>query len=235
MKLIILIGILFSQVAIAKFNNESELSSIKTGGNTDVLTLNSKTLNTYQWSRSRFGFGGHYTYAESKNKGGVTARNWDVNTRYEHSLTDRFSLVVGEIVEGNKFIGIKERYNSDFGARFYYIKTDSKTLLSEVAYRYTIEKRYEPAQNSYDHKARLYNEFSHKFSETVQYKFWLEYIPNFTVKKDYLINGEASLTTIITSIFSLKVAYMGMYDNKPATTNIKNYDYATTTSLVVKF
>lgn len=231
-----LIFILFiSNLAHAKFGNESELSSIKTGGNTDVLTTNTKTINTYQWSSSKFTFGGHYTYAESKNKGGVTAQNWDANARYEHSLSEKLSVVLGEIVEGNKFIGIRERYNSDLGLRYYFIRSDSKSLSSELAYRYTIEKRYEPAPNAYDNKARVYNEFSHKFSETVQYKFWLEYVPNFTVKKDYLINGEASITSILTSIFSLKVAYMGMYDNKPATTAIKNYDYATTTSLVVKF
>jgi putative salt-induced outer membrane protein len=92
-----------------------------------------------------------------------------------------------------------------------------------------------PTENTYDNKARLYNEFNHKFSETVQYKFWLEYVPNFTQSKDYLVNAEASLTSILTSMFSLKVAYKGMYDNLPAVSGYKNYDYATTTSLVAKF
>jgi putative salt-induced outer membrane protein YdiY len=98
-----------------------------------------------------------------------------------------------------------------------------------------VEDRYEPLENAYDHKARLYNEYDEKYSETLQYKFWLKYVPNFTDGKDYLINGEASITSILNSTFSLKVAYKGMYDNSPAKSGFKNYDYLTTTSLVAKF
>lgn len=233
MRLIVLLSMLFCANAYAQLTNESELAYVKTGGNSDVQTANAKTVNVYSWVMNKFTFGGHYIYGETNN--GVSARNWDVNTRYERVLTSHLSLTAGEVVEGNRFTGIKARYNSDLGAKYYFIKSDVKLFFSEVGYRYTIEDRYAPIENIYDNKSRIYNEWSHKVSATVQYKFWLEYIPNFTDSRDYLVNAEASLTSILNSVFSLKVAYLGMYDNLTAVPGLKNYDYVQTTSIVAKF
>lgn len=217
----------------AQFTHESEVSLVQTGGNSEVETNNLKTTNLYKWEANQLKFGGHYIYGETNN--GVSARNWDVNAKYERAISPHFSLTLGEMIEGNRFTGIKARYNSDFGIRYYFIKTDLKNLFTELGYRYSIEDRYEPLQNTYDNKARFYNELNHKISETVQYKIWLEIVPNFSESDDYLINGEASITSILNSIFSLKVAYMGMYDNRPAFAGFKNYDYTTTTAIVTKF
>ncbi len=233
MRLLFLLSLLFSSVAFAQYANESELAMVQTGGNSTVQTINSKNANSIQWDLNKMTFGGHYSYGD--NKEAVTVRNWDLNVKYERELNHKISLVGGEIIEGNKFTAIKARYNSDLGLRYYYIKTDLKAFFSEISYRYAIEDRDPPADNLYDNKGRFYNEYRHKYSETLQYKIWIDYIPNFTDGKDYLVNGEASVTAILTSMFSLKVAYMGMYDNKPALPGFKNYDYTTTTGLLAKF
>lgn len=233
MKLLSLLALLFSSVAMAQFANESQYALLQTGGNSQVQTQNAKTTNTYKWTANQVGFGGHYTYGESAET--VSARNWDLNGKYERELSKDISVVGGEVIEGNRFTGIKTRYNTDIGVKHYFLRNDAQILFSELSYRYSIEDRYAPIANTYDNKGRSYNEFSHKFSETVQYKVWLEYVPNFTAGSDYLINGEASVTTILSSVFSLKVAYLGNYDNLPAKSDLKNYDYATTTALVAKF
>lgn len=230
---IIILCVLFPVSALAQYTNESELAMVKTGGNSDVQTTNSKTTNLIKWDLNQFRFGGHYIYGETND--GVSARNWDVNTKYERELTPKVSYAFGEMVEGNQFVGIKTRYNTDAAAKYYYIRSDVRNIFTELGYRYTVEDRYSPSSNTFDNKGRLYNEINHKISETVQYKLWLEYIPNFTDTRDYLVNGEASLTSILNSIFSLKVAYLGVYDNRPAQSEFKNYDYTTTTSLVAKF
>jgi putative salt-induced outer membrane protein len=233
MRLILLCFLFFCVNAFAQYSNESELASVKTGGNSEVQTTNLKTTNVYKWEFNQVKAGGHYIYGETNN--GVSARNWDVNGKYEREISQHLSYTFGEIVEGNRFIGIKTRYNSDAGMKYYYVRSDVKNIFSELGYRYTIEDRYQPAPNTFDNKARFYNEINHKISETVQYKLWIEYVPNFTQSKDYLVNGEASLTSILNSVFSLKVAYLGMYDNLPAQSGFKNYDFTTTTSLVAKF
>ncbi|HXH31804.1 MAG TPA: DUF481 domain-containing protein [Bacteriovoracaceae bacterium] len=233
MPILLLLLVTLTVNAYAQYTNESELSSIRTGGNSEVLTTNTKTLNTYLWNLNQLRMGGHYTYGEANTD--VSARNWDINSRYERELSPRVSAVVGEVVEGNRFIGIKSRYNSDLGLKYYSLKTDLKNFFTELSYRYSVEDRFAPLPNSYDNKGRFYNEYNHKYSETLQYRFWLEIIPNFTDSRDYLVNGEASLTTILTSMFSLKLAYLGMYDNRPAFEGFENYDFTTSTSLVAKF
>jgi putative salt-induced outer membrane protein len=220
-------------IVLAQFANESEFALVKTGGNSDIQTTNARTSNIYKWKKNQILASGRYLYGETKS--GVSARNWDLNGKFEREVHPHISFFLGEIVEGNNFTGIKARYNSDAGGKYYYIKNDLKNVFSELGYRYTVEDRIAPVLNTYDNKARFYNEINHKISQTVQYKFWLEYIPNFTERKDYLINGEASLTSILNSVFSLKVSYLGLYDNLPARSGLKNFDFTTTTSLVAKF
>lgn len=233
MRIIALVALLVSFQAFAQFSNESELAILQTGGNSKVETYNAKTTSLIKWEKDQMKFGGHYIYGESDEA--MSARNWDLNAKYERTLSDHVGITLGEVVEGNSFVGIKTRYNTDLGVKYYYIKTDNKNFFSELGYRYSIEERYAPQPTTYDSKIRLYNELTHKISETVQYKFWLEFIPNLTEDADYLINGEASLTAILNSVFSLKVAYLGMYDNRPAQTGFKNYDHTTTTAIVAKF
>lgn len=229
----LILAMIFSFPCFAQLVNESELSYVQSGGNAVVQTTNAKTTHGLKWEKHAATFGGHYMYGETAQN--VSARNWDLNGKVEREVSHKLSLVAGEIVEGNRFTQIKARYNSDVGAKYYYDKTDVLIFFSELSYRYTIEDRYEPLMNTYDNKARFYNEYSQKYSETVQYKLWLEYVPNFSDGRDYLVNGEASLTSILNSTFSLKVAYKGMYDNLPAAPGLKNYDFLTTTSLVAKF
>lgn len=233
MKFILFVFLVLAQNALAQFSNESEYALVYIGGNSEVQTQNAKTTSNYAWDLNQIKFGGHYTYGETGN--GVSARNWDINFKYGRDLSSRVSLIFGEIIEGNRFTGLNARYNSDVGASYYYIKSDLKKFFSELTYRYSIEDRYDPILNTYDHKARLYNEYFDNFSKTVTYKVWLEYIPNFTDGNDYLVNGEVSFTAILNSVFSLKVAYLGLYDNQPAIEGIKNYDFLSSTSLVAKF
>lgn len=230
---VFILAMLIAFPAFAQLTNESELGYVQSGGNSVVQTTNAKTTHGLKWEKHAATFGGHYLYGE--NAQSVSARNWDVNGKVEKEISHKFSLLAGEIIEGNRFTQIKSRYNSDVGAKYYYSKSDVRIFFTELSYRYTIEDRYSPFPNTYDNKARLYNEYDHKYSETVQYKFWLEYVPNFSDGRDYLINGEASVTSILNSTFSLKVAYKGMYDNLTAQPGLKNYDYLTTTSLVAKF
>lgn len=232
MRFFFLAALLFSASAMAKLSHESELSIVNSGGNSELQAYNGQTKNKYQFEKNSLAFGGHYTYGEANNS--LSARNWDVNTKYEFGLSEDFSAIVGEIIEGNNFQDVKVRYNSDLGGRYSLIKNDVQAWFFELAYRYTAEDRF-VAENVYQHKARTYTEWGYKYSETLQWKVWLEYVPNFSDGRDWMMTGEASMTAILTSTFSLKVAYKGLYDNLPANPTLKTYDYITTTSLVAKF
>jgi len=230
---VILMILLLSPLTFAKLSNESEVSMVTTGGNSELKAYNSKTVNKLPLDQHLLAFGGHYTYGEAARS--LSARNWDFNTRDEYTLSKNIALTFGQVTEGNTFQGFKTRYNLDLGSKYYFLKNDQKNLSLEVSYRYSIEDRIQPANNLYAHKARVYTEWSHQVESYLTYGAWLEYIPNFSVGKDFLLNGETSITTILNSRFSLKVGYKGMYRGKPAVAGLKNYDFQTTTSLVAKF
>lgn len=228
----ILILIFLSSASFAKLSHESEVSTVAAGGNSNVSTYLVRTANQYDFGIRLLKFGGHYTYGEAQNV--VSARDWDGSLKYEQLLSPKLAIAGGELVEGYRFQGIKARYNSDIGLKYYYIKSEERNFFSELGYRYTIEDRY-AGDNQYENKGRFLNEINQKVSETFQYRFWFEYVPNFTNKSDYLVTYEASLISILTSMFSLKVAYKGIYDQEPAVEGNRNYDYTYTTSLVAKF
>jgi putative salt-induced outer membrane protein YdiY len=232
MRCLLLLALLLTLPAHAKLTHESELSLLNSGGNSELQAYNGITKNKWDFTKDSLLFGGHYTYGEAASS--LSARNWDVNLKYEFGLTDRLSAIAAETVEGNRFQDVKVRYNSDAGLKYEVVKTEKQNWAFEAAYRYTVEDRY-LADNVYQHKARTYTEWSRKQSEALQWKLWLEYLPNFSAGSDWMLTGEASVTSILSSMFSLKVAYKGLYDNLPASPGLKNYDYITTTSLVAKF
>ena len=232
MKLLLLLLLLTLKPAWAKLEHESEISVINTQGNSELQSYNLLTKNKYNFTQNALLFGGHYTYGEANNS--LSARNWDFNLKYDFALNERLAVTLAETLEGNRFQDVKTRYNSDLGLRYSLVKTDKQSWFVEGAYRYAIEDRY-TTENLYQHKGRTYTEWNRKHNETLQWKTWLEYIPNFSDGHDWMMSGEASATAIMTSLFSLKVAYKGLYDNQPANSDLKNYDSIITTSLVAKF
>ncbi len=237
----------FSLFASVKFANESEVSVVQTSGNSVVETYNAKTLSKWEITKRTYSLGAHYTLGTSENVDEVTgekknvesARNWDVNAKYEQKLTKALSGFLGIMFEGNEYTGIKQRENYDLGGKHFITKTDKLNSFYELGVRYTVERTVVRDKDNEDvfnyTKGRFYYEIDHKKSETFSYKFWLEYLPNFTETEDYLINAEPSVAFVINSSFSLKTAYKIMYDNVPNIEGNKYTDTILSTSLIAKF
>lgn len=234
----------------SEFKNESEVSLIQTGGNSSVETYNAKTHFSLKKKKRSYSFGGHYTYGstEQVNTNGekeniISARNWDAHTRYEQELNKDLSGFTGLQFEGDEFSGYNQRENIDIGAKHIFLKTDKALFFAELGARYTVERKTTRDKDNEDvfnySKGRLFLEYSKKTSETFSYKFWAEYLPNFTENDDYLINFEPSIAYILSSTFSLKTAYKGIYDNAPSIDDAgerKEYlDFTFTTSIIAKF
>ena len=237
-KSLLILSALICSSVFAKFSHESELSMVVVGGNSESETYYAKTQNIYELNKNKFTLGGHYTLGSSKADGDleseITVRNWDINLRYDRSLTQKIGLFLGEQIEGDKFSGYDKRYNTDFGLRYDFIKNDKTTLYSDLGYRYTVEKKVDNTETK-DHKARVYLENTNVHNETLSSKFWIEYLPNFSESEDWIINFEPSLKVNLHKMLSLKLAYKGTYDNQPAVLGNKKFDYAYTTALIAKF
>ena len=226
-----------------KYSNESNLSIIQTGGNSNIETYDLKTENTFKKNKDEFNVGGHYILgeAESTENGqkvrNTTARNWDIHAKYNRKISKAFGGYISIKIEADEFAGYERRSNYDIGSRYTLIDKDEFESYLEAGLRYTDEIPVKEAEDESfaDNKGRLYYYVMSKPDKQVSYKFWIEYIPNFTRPDDYLITTAPSVTTTLSDIFSLQVAYKIAYDNEPAVAGNEYTDYTFTTALVVQF
>lgn len=223
----------FSFSLHAIFTTEDSASINLTGGNTDLKTYDLKTNNSLELNWGTWSIDGDYQYGESNEI--RSAENWSLLLKYERKISDKINIFLGELLEADRFSGIRRRYNSDFGFKYILSKNAKREFFTELGYRYTIEKSTNSnIEDKKDNKSRLYSEISQELKKDLRAKFWIEYLPNLSESEDYLINFEPSLIMTLTSILSLKSSYLWNYDNQPASEKGK-HDYQYLLTLIAKF
>lgn len=234
MKLIVLAGALTLasfNIAYAQYSNESELTVILNGGNTEQETWNAKTMNKYDKDKNTYKLGGHYSYGKADEE--LNTRNWDVVARYERALSEKWSVFAATQRESDQFASIDYRWNYDLGGIYNFFKTDKHKLHAEAGYRRTLEADL-AGRKTNGSKLRIYSEYSRQHSANLFFKLWVEALPNISESDDWQINVEPSLNYTLSKMFTLKTAYLHKYDNEPAL-GTKNSDYQTTMALIAKF
>jgi putative salt-induced outer membrane protein len=223
----------FPAFADGKISDESQAGVVVTSGNTHTQNFNVKSDTNYAWEKNALDLKGNYLRAA--NDGVVSSLTWLVGLRYERSFSDFLSGFLAQSVEGDEFAGILQRYNSDLGAKYYFRKLDKDFIwFTEVGYRYTNEHDVTGLKKGYQ-KARIYMEAEKYFASDTSGKLWVEYVPNFTVSKQWLLNSEASITSQLNSIFAFKTAYGLKHNNAPPVATEVKTDTQLSTSLVAKF
>jgi putative salt-induced outer membrane protein len=211
--------------------SEAEAGAIVVSGNNDSESYNGKAKSTYVWDKNSVIGGGRYLQTTSL--GIESARNWEAGLRYERELNDYFSLFVGQKAESDVYNGYVQRDSTDAGVKYFITKNDKTTWTAEAGYRYQVTNPTTGEQTK-DSLGRAYTEFNQKVREDLTFKYWAEYLPNFSDADAYLANTEASLNIMLNSTLSLKLAYLLQYQNQvPAGT--KYTTTTTTMNLVAKF
>jgi putative salt-induced outer membrane protein len=215
--------------------HESEAGIVITSGNSQTQTFNLKHQTTYTCSLNTIKAFARYLTSSSNSI--ESARNWGLGVRYERSLSERWSAFLGQAVESDLFAGYLQRYNTDVGGKYSIIqqKEEVRELnwFVEAGYRYSRENRITPPDLN-NHMLRFYTEANRVWNAAFSTKLWIEYLPNLSISADYQLNTELSLSAVLTSVFSLKTAYLLKYDGLPVT-GAKNTDAVFTTALVAKF
>lgn len=220
-----------SSLAAEPFTGEAEAGAIVVSGNSDSESYNAKTKMIYTAERNIYtGFG---RYLKTLSNGTESARNWEAGLRYERELSEHFGVFVGQKAESDIYNGYIQRDSSDAGVKYSLIKSDEMNWFFEAGYRYQ-KTQSTAGVTSHDSLGRLYMEYNQAIDKTLSFKYWAEYLPNFTETDAYLGNTEASLNIMLNSIFSLKLAYLLQYQNVPAAGG-KYTTTTTTMNLVAKF
>lgn len=221
-----------TQTSETNFSNESEASAVVSGGNTKIEVYNVETLNTYNWGKNEVQAGGHYTYGTSEEV--LSARNWDLNTRYERSLSNRIGIFSAYEYEQDKFRGLTFRQNADLGLSFKAIRTDAQKLDLEAGYRFTAEKNLEGLTDDLQ-KTRYALTYEFKSERSWSLKAKNELVLNHTETSDTIFIIEPSFNVALSDIMSFKLGYKGIYDNQPNAGVSAKYDYQVTSGLIAKF
>lgn len=227
-----LISTMLQTAVAADFSNESEAGIAVASGNTKSKNYNAKQANSYKFEDNVLKFDARYLNSYSNND--ESARYIFGGLRYERVLNDRFSLFVAQGFESDKFAGYYLRQLTDVGVKYNIIKEEMFYWLAEAGYRYTNEK-LNNGSHDYKNSLRAYTELEKKWNPSVSTKYFLEYVPNMKEGKDYQINTELSVSATLTSVFSIKSAYLLRYDHLPAATATTKTDTLLTTALVAKF
>lgn len=217
----------------AELKNESEAGVVITNGNSHTQSYSVKDKTTWNVARDTYAFTG--SWLSSSSAGVKSAESWLLALRYERALSESLSAFLQQSAEGDQFAGILQRFNTDLGAKTYFYKTEKDfTWLAEGGYRFTKEHTTKGANENY-HKARVYTEAEKYFNEAVSSKLWMEFIPNFTLTRAWLLNSELSVSAAMNAIFALKSGIMLRYNNLPPVATAQKSDITFTTALTAKF
>lgn len=214
------------------WTNESELAIVTTSGNSEGESYSGKEKTTYTLEKNVFTNTAHYL--RSQTRGTETALQWDVGLRYEFNFSDLWAAYLGYLIEADPYSGYVQRNSTDLGAKYTIRQTEIEKWFAEAGGRQS-DTYTTLGEHVYATFGRLYTEYNRALSETLAMKIWLEYLPNFTDQQAYLANGEASLTAMLSKVFSLKLSYLEKYQNVPPVAGAKRVDNVFTTSLVAKF
>ena len=215
------------------WSNESEAAVVKVGGNTESESYSAKEKTTFTQSTNIWISTARYL--QSKASGTETAKSWDAALRYERVFSDLWSGLIQHGAESNVYAGYLQRDNTDLGAKYTFVKSDTENALLEAGLRSTKTLSSQGADPKRESFGRLYTEYSRQINASVSAKAWVEYLPNFSDPEAYLLNYEPSLTVLMTQVFSLKMAYLVKIHNKILLATERKEDTALTTSLVAKF
>ena len=222
----------FQSSFAAEFTNESEAGVAVASGNTKSKNYNVKQANSYKFDANVLKFDGRFLNAFANDQ--ESARYLLGQIRYERILNEMFSVYVSQGLESDKFAGYDLRHISDLGGQYNLYKLPTFTWLFEAGYRYTNEKLTD-GSHEYKNSVRTYTELEKKWNPNVSTKYYLEYVPNLKEGKDYEINTELSISAALSSVFSIKTAYLLRYDHDPAAGADVRTDTLLTTALVAKF
>lgn len=217
--------------AAEPFTGEAEAGVIIISGNNDSESYNGKAKAVYTQEKNVYTAYGRYLKTTAN--GTESARNWEAGVRYERELTDYFGVFVGQKAESDIYNGYIQRDSTDAGLKYSIIKSDEMNWFWEAGYRYT-KTHPTTGTDTHDNFGRLYTEYNQAIDKTLSFKYWAEYLPNFTDNDAWLGNTEASLNVMLNSVFSLKLAYLLQYQNVPPASG-KYTTTTTTMNLVAKF
>ncbi len=190
----------------------ADLGYTLTAGNSETTNLALGFAILDELERSKWTFSGSYIRATSE--GDETANKGDLLAQYDFFPRPRF-FVFGRLAAGfNKPADLDSRFVPAVGVGVVAAKTEQLELAFTAGTALRAERfSNDSTSTSFDGTAG--QSFSLNISETTELLQLLNYTPELEDFGNYLVHFEISLTTAITQLLGLKVAFVDDFRSRP--------------------
>ena len=186
-----------------------------TKGNSDTMLINVRGDAEKKWDKNELRFGASGTYGE--NDGDRNNEQARGTAQYNRIFGDKDRWYGYARLEG-MYDGIADldgRITIGPGIGYYFIKDKKKSLSGEAGPSAVFEKYSGEDWETYL-TLRLAERFEYKFNDTA--KLWqsVEYLPDVSDTKRFIVNAEIGVETTITKDWALRVMLQNSYNNEPS-------------------
>jgi putative salt-induced outer membrane protein YdiY len=227
-------GIAAPETATPKrLQGATEVAVINTTGNTEVLTLSLQNVLTYAFSPRLSGrwdlFALYGEQDQAKN-----AERYSTDLRGDYTLdARRYTYLLGGWLR-DEFAGFRNRYYIGPGVGHKFIDDQKHLLAGEFGVNLTQEE-YVTRDVAEFLETRLYGRYAYTFGEGQQFLQSLEYLQDIDTGANYKVLSKTALTSALTKVLALRIAYEIRYQNRPVPESLSKTDTIFSGSLVVKY
>ena len=210
-----------------------DISFVKTGGNTDVLSLG--LSDKIEWKTSdRFTLKHNFGWVYGETDDETSANALITGLRGEYSLTKRLLVFLGVNYDYNMFAGVKRRFEEYAGLGVLVVDQPKDILRFDAGVSYFQEWALLTDVSNNFMAGRLAGDYKHFFAEKAYFQQIVEFIPNFEVSDDYRLNSESALVAPLGGSFAIKVGYIVRYRGLPPV-DVKKTDTVFRTGIQVTY
>ncbi len=210
----------------------TELSFVKTAGNTDTETISLKFDISNKGIENKFFVKGSGLYAKTDEK--ESAARLDLKGRWERMFTERFFSFLTTGFLTDKFSGYEYRINGGPGIGYYLLYSERYELKILTSILFYKDREFNPPfkEDSYT-SSEIETFFKFEILENLSFKSYLSYSISLNEPEKYFITGDASIEVSINSYISMGVGYQIYYQNKLPDPSVKRLDTTFLTSLII--
>ncbi len=215
------------------WSNETELSYVETGGNTEVSNLSAKNRLTWQVAR-KLKLEWSAAALTGKTDGDRTAERYTSEVRAQYAQTERFFTAFYGGWLRDKFAGIDHRYYCGPALGYVFLETPKHHLSMEGGLDYVSESYIDHTDSEYV-RGRWFGKYTYTFTEKTRFSQSLEYLHDCEDSDNYAVNSETAVTTALSDVISLKTSYTINYDNEPVPKDLETTDRTLAMAILVNF
>ncbi len=229
---VLLIFINSSLAGDNRWSIHSEISYVKTSGNSDTETAAIKVEAKKDSLPDRYDIKGDFLYGKTDNK--ENTNKFYTLGRWERLVNNRlFWFLQGDYLR-DRFSGFDYRTVWSTGLGYDVIKTDKHYLKFLSSLGYSFEDLKKGGSNDYL-SGELDLNYTWQIRENLKFSQEVDYLQSFKEYSIYYINSSTSLEVKINGNLSLGVGYKISYQHKPPSSKYKKTDTTFLTSIVIDY